>query len=247
MQKRRNLFRQAPREEGNRLSGLRNFRSNTNGQDIEILQDVSGRKKEKGEKKMKLVFVFNEAKEGGIDFDAVTSASRTINCYENRYKLQKHKRMLKNSKTTEEQKKEYENELQYFNLDNLSNEMATYYKPFIENEMRNIKIRKLKEIEKGLDICVVCMHNRVPETIREYFKFGYTLSVRPYAISKESIMVCFTKKKDIDIHLQDIILKDLDVCNMELTFDTPREYKIITHYKGITIGDDLSLRYEDYI
>ena len=50
MQKRRNLFRQAPREEGNRLSGLRNFRSHTNGQDIEILQDVSGRKEEKGEK-----------------------------------------------------------------------------------------------------------------------------------------------------------------------------------------------------
>ena len=51
MQKRRYLFRQAPREEGNRLSGLRNFRSHTNGQDIEILQDVSGRKEEKGEKK----------------------------------------------------------------------------------------------------------------------------------------------------------------------------------------------------
>ena len=50
MQKRRYLFRQAPRKEGNRLSGLRDFRSNTNGQNIEILQDVSGRKEEKGEK-----------------------------------------------------------------------------------------------------------------------------------------------------------------------------------------------------
>lgn len=51
MQEERNIFRQAPRKEGNRLSGLRNFRTNTNGQNIEILQDVSGRKEEKGEKK----------------------------------------------------------------------------------------------------------------------------------------------------------------------------------------------------
>ena len=63
MQKRRYLFRQAPRKEGNRLSGLRDFRTHTNGQNIEILQDVSGRKGEKGEKMKDTITVDFSSKE----------------------------------------------------------------------------------------------------------------------------------------------------------------------------------------
>lgn len=188
---------------------------------------------------IKLYFVFNEAENGGIKFDSVASASATIRESRNKLLLAKHKRLIKAAKLTEERQKEYQQELQYFELDNLANEMETYYKPFIINELIKLKEDKVKEINRGYDKCICCRKDRMIDTIREYFNFGYTFSVRPYAIDTDGFMLCFTKKYDMpSITITDVVLKDIDVCDMKLTFDTPREYGIITYYKGIQIGGD---------
>ena len=198
-------------------------------------------------------YVLHFNKNKNYEFDLEKSVDETVAEYQNRLKnrksfLKRTESLLgkaKDNKTKEKLKDRYKQcleDIKYCELradkDNVKSQLE-YYKPYIENEMQNLKKQKKeKEESKYLDKfdkCFICYNNEIEEELNKYFQLGYTLSVKPYSIGKGKILVCLTKKYDLEIKIkeEDIVIDRQDILNSFYNF------KVDDITFAITTGDNI--------
>lgn len=201
--------------------------------------------------KQKYVLCFNRNK--NYEFDLEKSIDDTVAEYQSRLAnkkstLKRTENLLgkaKDDKTKEKLKNRYEEYLESIkdieimtDRDNIKSQLE-YYKPFIEEEYQNLKKQK-KEKEEAkyldkFDKCFICYNNEIEEELNKYFQLGYTLSVKPYSIGKGKILVCLTKKYDLQFEIkeEDIELNEQDILNRFYNF------RVEDISFAITMGDNI--------
>lgn len=197
------------------------------------------------------ILYFNKNK--NYKFDLEKSIDINVSMYQKQLKnrksfLKRTESLLgksKDDKTKEKLKDRYKQcleDIKYYELmvdkDNIKSQLE-YYKFFIESKMQELKKQKKeKEESKYLDKfdkCIVCFNDEIEEELNKYFQLGYTLSVKPYSIGKGKILVCLTKKYDLEIKIkeEDIVIDREDILNRFYNFRVDD-----TTFK-ITTGDNI--------